>query len=275
MSNPNVTTGKSASNSSSFSGLFASILIPLALVIGVLIYIFILGDPSHFENGDKKGHPISGDYLGMMYKGGPMVPILMANMIIVIAVIIERFVTIGVAGGKGSIPVFVRKIKSLLDRNDISGAIAECDRQKGSAANVIREGLRKYQEMSAVQDLEKDQKVLAIQKEIEEATSLELPMLEKNLVILATISSVATLLGLLGTVFGMIRAFSAIATAGAPDAVALSTGISEALINTALGIGTSALAIISYNYFTTKIDGMTYAIDEAGFSIAQTFAAKH
>jgi biopolymer transport protein ExbB len=129
--------------------------------------------------------------------------------------------------------------------------------------------------MSAMTGLETDQKVLAIQKEIEEATSLELPMLEKNLVILATISSVATLMGLLGTVFGMIRAFSAIATAGAPDAVALSTGISEALINTALGISTSAIAIISYNYFTTKIDGLTYGIDEAGYSIAQDFAAKH
>ena len=129
--------------------------------------------------------------------------------------------------------------------------------------------------MSTMQGLEKDQKILAIQKEIEEATSLELPMLEKNLVILATFASVATLMGLLGTVLGMIRAFSAIATAGAPDAVALSTGISEALIHTALGIGTSALAIISYNYFTTKIDGLTYGIDEAGFSIAQSFAAKH
>ena len=129
--------------------------------------------------------------------------------------------------------------------------------------------------MSTMPGLEKDQKILAIQKEIEEATSLELPMLEKNLVILATFASVATLMGLLGTGLGMIRAFSAIATAGAPDAVALSTGISEALINTALGIGTSALAIISYNYFTTKIDGLTYGIDEAGFSIAQSFAAKH
>jgi biopolymer transport protein ExbB len=129
--------------------------------------------------------------------------------------------------------------------------------------------------MSSNQGLDKEQKVLAIQKEIEEATSLELPMLEKNLVILATISSVATLLGLLGTVFGMIRAFSAIATAGAPDAVALSTGISEALINTALGISSSAIAVISYNYFTTRIDGLTYGIDEAGFSIAQNFASKN
>lgn len=272
MSNPNVKTEKPASK---FSTLFASILIPVALIIGILVYLYILGDPSHFENNDPKGHPHPGDYLGMMYKGGPLVPVLMACMIIVIAVVIERFVTIRVASGKGSIPGFVRKVKALLDRNDIQGAIAECDKQRGSVANVIREGLRKYVEMSNTPGLEKDQKVLAIQKEIEEATSLELPMLEKNLVILATISSIATLLGLLGTVFGMIRAFSAIATAGAPDAVALSTGISEALINTALGISTSALAIIFYNYFTTKIDGLTYGIDEAGFSIAQTFAAKH
>lgn len=274
MSNPNVQTERVVSNSS-FSTLFASVLIPLSLVIGILVFKFILGDPSHFENGDPNGHPHPGDYLGMMYKGGPLVPVLMACMIIVIAVIIERFVTIKVASGKGSIPVFVRKVKSLLNQNDINGAIAECDRQRGSVANVIREGLRKYVEMSNTPGLEKDQKVLAIQKEIEEATSLELPMLEKNLVILATISSIATLLGLLGTVFGMIRAFSAIATAGAPDAVALSTGISEALINTALGISTSALAIIFYNYFTTKIDGLTYGIDEAGFSISQSFAAKH
>ncbi len=123
--------------------------------------------------------------------------------------------------------------------------------------------------------MDKDQKVSAIQKEVEEATSLELPMLEKNLVILATISSVATLMGLLGTVIGMIKAFAALATAGSPDAVALANGISEALINTALGIGTSAIAIIMYNYFTTKIDGLTYSIDEIGFSLAQTFASKN
>src|SRR4030095_542884 len=274
MSNPTVKSAKSA-KSSSFSTLFASILIPVAILIGILVFMFILGDTSNFEDGNPKGHPLPGNYLGMMYKGGYLVPVLMGLMIIVISVIVERYVTLNVASGKGSIPNFVRRIKGLLDRGDVSGAVAECDKQRGSVANVIREGLRQYQEMENTPGMEKDQKVLAIQKEIEEATSLELPMLEKNLVILATISSVATLMGLLGTVFGMIRAFSAIATAGAPDAVALSTGISEALINTALGISTSAIAIISYNYFTTKIDGLTYGIDEAGFSIAQSYAAKH
>jgi len=121
--------------------------------------------------------------------------------------------------------------------------------------------------------LTKDQKVLSLQKELEDSTSLELPMLEKNLTIIATLASVATLTGLLGTVIGMIKAFGALATAGAPDASALSNGISEALINTALGIGTSALAIIFYNYFTSKIDALTYGIDEASYSIVQNFTA--
>ncbi len=254
MSNPNVKSPKTAS-SGAFNRLFASVLIPVAIVIGILVYKYILGNTANFEDGNPQGHPIPGNYLGMMYKGGVMVPILMAAMMIVIAVIIERFISIGMASGKGSIPVFVRKIKGYLDRDDINGAIKECDNQRGSVGNVIREGLHKYNDMVSASGMEKDQKMLAIQKEIEEATSLELPMLEKNLVILATFASVATLLGLFGTVLGMIRAFSAIATAGAPDAVALSTGISEALINTALGISTSAMAIISYNYFTTKIDG--------------------
>ena len=73
-------------------------------------------------------------------------------------------------------------------------------------------------EMTNNHDLDTDQKVLSIQKEIEEATALELPMLEKNLVFLSTISSCATLLGLFGTVMGMIRSFSAMSQAGAPDA---------------------------------------------------------
>ncbi len=262
-------------SSSKFSSVFASVVIFVALGVGILVYKFILGDPSHFEGGDTKGHPHPGDYLGMMYKGGPLVPILMGMFMIVLSVIIERYITINSASGKGSVAGFVRKIKQLLDGNQVDQAIGECDKQRGSVANVIREGLLKYKELEGNTGMDNEHKIIAIQKEIEESTSLELPMLEKNLVILATISSVATLMGLLGTVFGMIRAFSAIATAGAPDAVALSTGISEALINTALGISTSALAIISYNYFTTRIDGLTYGIDEAGFTIAQTYASKH
>jgi biopolymer transport protein ExbB len=163
----------------------------------------------------------------------------------------------------------------LLDAGRVEEAKTECDNQKGSVANVIKSGLVKYQQVEKENGISKEQQVLAIQKEVEEATSLELPSLEQNLVILATISSVSTLMGLLGTVIGMIKSFAAMANAGAPDSVQLANGISEALINTAFGIGTAAIAIIGYNFFTTKIDKLTYSIDEAGFSIVQTYAANH
>ena len=150
-----------------------------------------------------------------------------------------------------------------------------CDKQRGSVANVVGTVLGKYREMKKNNELTKEQKILAIQKELEEATALELPMMQQNLPIIATITTLGTLMGLLGTVIGMIRSFAALSAGGGTDSVALSTGISEALINTAFGILTGALAVISYNYYTNKIDKLTYSLDEVGFSIVQTFAATH
>jgi biopolymer transport protein ExbB len=265
---------KALQKNSIFKSMFATIVIPLIIGVCFLIYIYVMGNPDNFEGGDPvKGHPKEGNWLGIIYKGGYVVPVLMSLVVIVITFAIERFITISKAGGKGSSDNFLFKIRGLLLSNSIDQAITECDAQKGSLGNVVKSGLKKYKEMQSEKDLNKDQKVLAIQKDIEEATELELPALEQNLVILATIASIATLTGLLGTVIGMIKAFSALATAGTPDAVALSNGISEALINTALGIFASALAIIAYNYFTTKIDKLTYSIDEAGFSIIQTYSS--
>ena len=264
-----------ATQKESGGSFFATIVIVLSIVAAILIFKFVLGTPSNFINNDPENLPLNGNILGTVYKGGVIVPVLMSLLIMVLTFSIERFLTLSKAKGNKSISEFVRTVRQRLAANDVSGAIAACDAQKGSVANVVKAGLRKYQEMEMERGMDKDQKVAAIQKEIEEATTLELPMLEKNLVIISTIASIATLVGLLGTVFGMIRAFSALANAGAPDAVALSTGISEALINTALGIGGSAVAIVAYNFFTSKIDELTYSIDEAGFSIAQTFAAQH
>jgi biopolymer transport protein ExbB len=203
------------------------------------------------------------------------VPVLMMMLITVITFSIERLITIFKARGRGNVASFVKKIQYLLTTGDLAGAEAECDKQKGSVANVARAGIKKYREMQKDTTMVKDQKVLAIQKDVEESTALELPMLQKNLPIIATIAPIGTLFGLLGTVIGMIKAFAALAQAGAPDTVGLATGISEALINTAFGIGTSALAIVMYNVFTTRIDELTYAIDEAGYSMAQTFAEKN
>jgi len=263
---------QSLQKNSLFKSLFATLTIPIVIAVCVVIYLFVLGSPSNFIGNDPNNHPLPGNYLGMVYKGGFIVPILMSLFLIVITYSIERFITISKASGKGNTDSFLFKIRGLLLSNSIEQAVSECDAQKGSLGSVVKSGLRKYKEMQGDKELSKDQKVLAIQKDIEEATELELPALEQNLPIIATIASVATLVGLLGTVIGMIKAFAALATAGAPDSVALANGISEALINTALGISGSAIAIISYNFFTSKIDKLTYSIDEAGFSILQTFS---
>ena len=260
---------------SGMQAIFAALVIPIAIIIGALIWKFVMGDPGGFEGGDTEKNPLPGNILATMYKGGYIVPVLIGCFITVVTFSIERFITIGKSKGTGRIETFIQKIRSNMSSGNISAAKDECQKQRGSIANVVMAGLTAYEQMEKEKDMEKERKILAIQKELEEATTLELPMLSKNLVIISTIASIATLLGLLGTVIGMIRAFSALATAGAPDAVALSTGISEALINTALGVGTSALAIIMYNFFTSKIDSITYGIDEAGYTIVQSYAASH
>ncbi|MBY0534333.1 MAG: MotA/TolQ/ExbB proton channel family protein [Chitinophagaceae bacterium] len=251
----------------------------MCIVVGFIIWRFILGNPSNFTTPDLNGgfwpnHKGPKGGLVKMYEGGIIVPILIASFLTVVVFVIERLLTIVKATGTGNIAEFIRKVQYHLANKNVDQAIAECDKQKGSVGNVMKAGLRKYKEMITNTELDTEQKVLNIQKEVEEATSLELPMLEKNLVFLSTIASVATLLGLLGTVLGMIKSFSALGEEGGGAAAAeLSKGISEALYNTALGIGTSAIAIIMYNIFTTKIDGITYGIDESGFTLTQSFAS--
>jgi len=234
-----------------------------------------MGNPANFIEGNPANNPLPENYLGIIYKGGIIVPVLIANLLIVITFGIERLITIRKSRGRKPVDSFLTEIRSLLASGKFDQAKKACMDQKGSIANVIHEGLISYELMAKDQVQDKEHKIATIQKSIEETTSLELPMLSKNLSIISTIASVATLLGLLGTVLGMVKAFAAMATAGAPDAVALANGISEALINTALGVGTSALAIIMYNYFTTKIDSITYGIDEAGYSVVQSFTSTH
>jgi biopolymer transport protein ExbB len=254
---------------------FATGAILISLAIAFLIYFYVLGNPVNFEGGNPKGHPIPGNYLAMVYKGGYIVPLLITLVLVLLTFTIERAFTLRKAKGTGAVNTFVSNLQGYLNNNQLDQAIAACDKQKGSIGNVMKAGLIKYKELQSDKTLDKDQKLLSLQKEFEEATALELPMMSRNLVILSTIASISVLIGLIGTVLGMIRAFAALAQAGAPDALALATGISEALINTAFGITGSTLAIIFYNYFSTKIDGMTYKIDEAGFSLTQTFAAQN
>lgn len=254
-----------------FSAIIGAVAIAISLVIGVLIYKLILGNPANFVDGNPENEALQGNYLGIVYKGGFIVPILIAVNFIVIIFTFERFITLGKAKGKGSIDTFVTKIKGLLSSGKINEAISECDKQKGSLANVVRAGLEKYNLMKNDTTLDKEEKIEVVKKELEEATSLELPMLSKNLVVLSTVASVSTLIGLIGTVLGMIKSFGAMSH-GAPDTSALAAGISEALINTVLGILGSCISIIMYNLFSTKIDQMTHSMDEASFTIVQDFS---
>lgn len=264
MSNQKKTSG-------GFNIMSAFIAIVICLVISELIYYFVLGNPSRF---DAEGHPINGNFLGTMYKGGFVVPLLLTMLLVIVTFTFERLITIGKAKGKGNVTAFVQSIKSLIAADNYSAAVAACDKQQGSLANVVRAGVIKLEQINKDASMDKETKTAAIKKEIEEATALELPMLSKNLVIISTTATIATLGGLVGTVMGMIKSFAALAQAGAPDTTALATGISEALINTLVGILGSIIGIVAYNYFSTRVDAITYSMDEAGFTIIESVNAK-
>ena len=267
---------KAAATEKKSGGISAGLILIILFVIAIAIYTFVMGDGSHFEGGTNEGHPLPGDYFGIVYKGGVIVPVLMTCFLTALTFSIERLLTIGKAKGTGDVNAFVRSIQASLDKDDTEGAIATCNKQKGSVGNVTLSAVKKYKQLTGDKSLDKEQKLAALSKEVEEATSLELPMLEKNLTIIATLASVSTLIGLLGTVIGMIKAFSALGNSGgSTDSTALANGISEALVNTALGIGTSAICIIAYNLFTSRIDELTYSIDEIGLSVNQNYATHH
>ncbi len=252
---------------------FAASAILIAFVVSYLLFQNVMGNPVNFEGGNNAGSPLEKNYLGIIYKGGMIVPILMTCVLVLIIFIFERSITLARAKGKGRLNTFVRDLQDLLAKDKIEEALEACDNQKGSLANVMKAGLERYRDLQKDKELEKDQKILSIQKSFEEASALEMPMLSKNMVIFSTLASISVLIGLIGTVLGMIKAFGALAQSGAPDALALATGISEALVNTAFGITGSTLAIIAFNFFSSSIDSYTYKIDEAGFSLTQNFAA--
>jgi len=256
-------------STSNGGGMISGIIIVACIFVGWLIWSQVMGDPSNFEGGDiEKGHPLN--TLGQVYKGGFIVPVLLGMLLMVIVFSIERFFVIAKAAGKGNLDKFMKAIQTSIKSGDIEGAIVSCDKQQGSVANAIKSALVKYQDVKK-EGFNSEEASEVIHKEIEEVTSLELPMLEKNMTIISSLVSLGTLGGLLGTVSGMIKAFGALASAGTPDQAALAVGISEALINTATGISTSITAIVAYNFFTSKIDDLTYCIDEAGTTIVNTY----
>jgi biopolymer transport protein ExbB len=265
-----------AKKSQGFTGIRGAFwIIVLCFIAALCIFNLVLGNGDNFQGGDNANAPVN--ILGTIFKGGYVVPVIHTLLLTVLCLTVERWLALKTAFGKKNLTKFVANIKAALKANDFDKAEKLCNEMRGSVANVVLASLHAYKDMESGANaaLKKSQKVAKIQQAHEEATQLEMPTLQMNLPIIATIVTLGTLTGLLGTVTGMIRSFQALAAGGGGDSLALSTGISEALVNTAFGIATSWCAVISYNFFTNKIDKLTYALDEVGYTIAQTYEANH
>ncbi|MEW6686807.1 MAG: MotA/TolQ/ExbB proton channel family protein [Candidatus Edwardsbacteria bacterium] len=201
-------------------------------------------------------------------KGGPLVIVLILLVILLITYILERILTIKRARGTKPFTVFLKEFRDQLCEGNVTGAISTCNAQGGSCANVLRAGLERYLTI-AEEKSPWEKKIAEVQRAVEEANMLETPLLERNLVVLTTIASIGTMVGLLGTTIGMIRAFQAMAHVGAPDAIELARGISEALINTAGGLVNGIGGIVSNNYFMNRVDQFNYQTDEAVYEMTQ------
>ena len=263
-----------AKKSSGFKGVKdAWIILVICAAAGYGVWYFVMGNPDNFIGGDRDGHPAN--LLGTVYKGGFVVGLILTLLFTVICLGIERFFAIKSAAGKINLAKFTADVKAAIKAQEFAKAEALCDKMQGSVANVVKASIKMYQTVEGDSTLKKAAKIAKIQQAHEEATQLEMPTLQMNLPMVATIVSLDTLTALFGTVLGMIGSFQALSAGGGADSMALSAGISEALVNTASGILTSWVATVVYNYFSNKIDKLTFALDEIGYTIAATYDSNH
>ena len=263
-----------AKKNSGFGGIKAAwVILVICACAGYGVWYFVMGNPDNFVGGDRSGHPAN--LLGTVYKGGFVVGLILTLLFTVICLGIERFFAIKSAAGKINLAKFTAQVKELIKAQKFEEADKLCDKMQGSVANVVKASIAAYKDVEGNDTLKKAAKIAKIQQAHEEATQLEMPTLQMNLPMVATIVSLGTLTALFGTVLGMIGSFQALSAGGGADSMALSAGISEALVNTASGILTSWVATVVYNFFSNKIDKLTFALDEIGYTIAATYDSNH
>lgn len=233
---------------------FITLVLIAAFIVATIIYLFFLPE--------------------FVQKGGPLVVALIVITIMLATFIIERILTLNKAKGRGSMVQFAVNVVERVRQKDIDGALSLCDDQRGSCANILRAGLERFRQVDRERDMAEERKVSEIQHAFDTASALEIPLLERNLIAMSTIASIATMIGLLGTTIGMIRCFQAMARQGAPDAIQLALGISEALINTAGGLFAAIVGIVSYNFFTNKVDTFSYEIEETTHNVVQLLTGR-
>ena len=193
--------------------------------------------------------------------GGPILWVLVIISIGAFAVVLERIVFFA-RNEKNVGSNFRDEILSLVANKKIDEAIALCDTKKSCVASAVKKFLQKAPRGIDVQDYE------FILKEI---TIKETSPYESRLNLLASVISISPMLGLLGTVTGMIRAFTNISKYGAGDAAIVADGIAEALLTTAAGLMIAIPVIVVYNYLNRRLEKMENEIDDVVINIINIF----
>ncbi len=194
-------------------------------------------------------------------RGGGLVDMLFFLLLLTAFYIVERAAFYYTAKGKMGHVQLLGIIKERVKDGDYDGAVAACRDQRGVVGRILAAGLEKYKLVKGQYDAATTR--AEVQQSISETNAMEASLLERNLIFIATIASIATMTGLLGTVIGMIRAFSALAAKGRPDPNKLATGISEALLNTAGGLTVAIISIVAYNYYLNRIDKFNFTFEES------------
>jgi biopolymer transport protein ExbB len=179
--------------------------------------------------------------------------------ILMLTYIIERAYTLIKSRSRLGTEQFMARVTESLRNDNIMEAVSTCEEAGGPLANVLKAGLLKYsQAMIEEREVTKEE----IQEAIQEAGLLEIPQLERNLPVIGTLAVISPLLGLLGTVTGMIRAFTTIALEGTGDPQQLAGGISEALLTTATGLSIAIPCLVAYNLFESRINRYVLEIEQ-------------
>ncbi len=190
----------------------------------------------------------------IIHKGGPLMYLILLCSVFSLTVFIERFIHLYRAGIDTE--KFLQKVKEIIKINNIRAAINLCEETPGPIAHIFKSGLSKY-----------DRNREEIKQSIEDAGLHEVPRLQRNINMLATIAHITPLLGLLGTVSGMIGAFQMIQQRSASGIVVnpgdLAGGIWEALITTAAGLVVAIPTYVAYNYLVSKVNNLVIEMEES------------
>lgn len=185
----------------------------------------------------------------MAIKGGWIMIILALLSVLCVYIFVERLVVIRKASKVD--PVFMERIRDYVKTDDLKSAINYCRMTNSPAANMIEKGIDRI-----------DRPAAEVQAALENAGNLEVAKLEKGLSVMATISSGAPMIGFLGTVLGMVRAFWEMANAGNNiDITLLSSGIYEAMITTVGGLVVGIIAMFAYNYLVSRVNDVANVLE--------------